>query len=110
MSPSRVVGTIPYAQLREELRALGVRVSEHALAHVLTGDRGVYTDEWLLALVQQRKPRVIGVQQNGRYKAEYLLKEGVYVVILEKKHDRMEIITFIKPKRSLRRARESDKR
>ncbi|MBS3139344.1 hypothetical protein J4207_06595 [Candidatus Woesearchaeota archaeon] len=55
--------------------------------------RKIYNADYLQRTSKQETPRLVGIQQNGRYAAFYRRKEG-YLRIIFTMNKELEIITF----------------
>lgn len=72
-----------------------ILVSPHALDQISDAQRSVFNEEFLMRTLLAENPRGIGLQKNGRHAVFYKRKEGFMKIIIEKKQNRLEIITFI---------------
>ena len=72
-----------------------IRISPHAFKHLSTVQRKLFGEEELSNILLKEKPKIVGLQRNGRYAIFYRRKWGYIRIILEIKEQNIEIITFI---------------
>lgn len=93
MVSSKIVKRVPNEKLHEILRGRRIVVSSEALFRLSEGQRKIFKEENLIHLLLHEKPRLIGVQANGRYAAFFRRKEG-FIRIIFAAGKNIEIITF----------------
>lgn len=72
-----------------------IKVSPHAYFRLADTQRKVYKDDYLKNVLKDERPKLVGIQQNGRYTAFFKRKEGYLRVIFSVNHEEhIEIITF----------------
>ena len=72
-----------------------ILVSPHALTHLSIAQRLIFNESELINPIMNERPEKVGKQRNGRYAAFYHRKNGYLKIILERKTQKLEIITFI---------------
>jgi|GEM_PF-1619648 len=72
-----------------------ITVSRHALDHLSSAQRNIFTEEDLKRKILRDNPNFVGLQMNGRYAAFYRREDNYLKLILELKGLKLEIITFI---------------
>ena len=97
MPGTRIVKKISkeeFKEIREKYKK-GIVVSPDALFRLSEGQRKVFKEESLIAILTKENPRSIGLQQNGRYAAFFRRKDGFMRIIFILEGDtKLEIITF----------------
>ena len=94
---SRIISKLTreeYAQLLLEYS--DIRVSPHARFRLSQKQREQFTEKALADILVQRKPLLIGIQENGRYAV--IFREGfrfLRVVFELKQNATLEIVTFL---------------
>ncbi|MBS3147395.1 hypothetical protein J4219_00760 [Candidatus Woesearchaeota archaeon] len=83
-----------FKQIIEDYKSK-LSVSAHALDHLSIAQRKILNEDSLKKIVLSEEPRGIGIQKNGRYAVYYRRTDGFLKIILEKKEQRLEVITFI---------------
>ena len=68
-------------------------VSGHALARFSQKQRNVYKDENLVITLIQEHPRLVGLQENGRYTAFFRRNTGYLRIVFEVYEEMIEIVT-----------------
>ncbi len=69
-------------------------VSPHALFRVSEAQRKIYKPEMLKNVLKKEKPKLIGLQKNGRYCAFFRRKNHFIKIIFFIMNKKTEIITF----------------
>ena len=88
----------------EVLRDKKVRVSPHAAAYLTGAQRKAFKEEELIFLVARTVPRVVLLQENGRYAAHYRKPESYRKIIIEVRDNEAVVVTFMNEKELPRRS------
>ena len=107
MQTTKIIDFLSLSEFKKLLKNKPVTLSKHASHHISSHQREIYTEEHLRQIATGN-PQEIGVQRNGCLRVTYRRKEGLFILVFSEKHDRLEIITFIKPK-TLRRIEHVEK-
>ena len=99
INTTKIVRAIPLAQFKQLVNQYRGRitVNPHAADQLSEAQRKVYKSEELIKAITSENSRGVGLQYNGRYAAFYRRTEGFLRIIIEKKWDKLEIITFTNP-------------
>jgi len=100
MDTTAVIEELSVSYFNKKLKDKPAVVGIHALKHLSSGQREVFSAEDLLRIATENKPRRVGRQRNGALRVTYRRKDGFYVLIFAEKYNRMEIVTYLKPKTS----------
>jgi len=78
------------------IKNLEIIISPHAKNHLNTRQRSLFSDDELMKIIK-KKP--ISIEQNGKkYVVIYRESDGFFKIVFVRKNNRLEVITFIKPK------------
>ncbi len=95
MNTRKVVDEVSVSEFKRKLKLKPHQVSQHALDHISSNQRGIYSEDVLLKILNENNPRKIGVQRNGHLRVLYRRENDFFEMILAEKTNRFEIITFI---------------
>ena len=95
MSSTRIVKRVDYQEFRDFIDKYhnDIKVNPHAYFRISEAQRKVYKDGYLIATLVSEEPRLIGLQQNGRYAAFFSRKEEYLRIVFSVDHPKnIEII------------------
>ena len=97
MKTTRVIKKIDGREFFQIIRAYRnkIIISPHAFDHLSIAQREKFTEEDLLRPTEEKIPSFVGLQKNGRYIVFFKEKTGYLAIIIAKKVDRLEIVTFM---------------
>ena len=97
MVSTRIAKKIDYFEYKSLIERYKnkIEINPHAYFRLNQSQRKVYKDDYLISILKEEQPSLIGIQQNGRYAAFFRRKEGYLRIIFQiKKNNNIEIITF----------------
>ncbi|MBI4451462.1 hypothetical protein HY642_05795 [Candidatus Woesearchaeota archaeon] len=94
MPATRIVTIINANDFRAMMTGKKIQVSSHAMFRLDEAQRKVYNESVLITKLAKERPRLAGVQENGRYTALFVAGDGYLRIILNATQTHVEIITF----------------
>lgn len=91
------VEVIRVSKFRRMIANKNMMFYDHAIDHILSGQRRVHTKRNIIITLQRETPKKVYLQRNGRYNA-YYIKDTFFLQIIMEINSVLRIVTFMNSK------------